>query len=737
MALAALSFALACRNATFETSAIDRVTITPASLALSVGDSAQLTASVTVSRGSPGTTVTWRADNPSVAAVTAAGVVIGVSAGMATVRAIASADPSREAVATVTVAPPDLRRVAARFAVMPKDRAALVRLRPSASTFASGTPFDDLEYTVFETDYMEGETGGFDTFMPVAPSQAAPGADQVRLVAATGHVDRDAAQEGERGDRIILGTAEHPAPFFLRGANGLDDDYAVIVNFNYVAGHIQLRGAPRDYALIRCTVAEGCRTTGFYLFYTAGGEPDLIAFIFPCDDLMPAVNGAVARDPKVLCNAGETLSLADPVQFRFATPVAGAPVALGTQFGATGKEVVASTTTDAAGNRYVLGLTDGGIDGGSVPCVMFVVKLSPAGTREWLTEIPMQRGSLLFDATTDGAFLYAVGRTLGALPGQASAGGWDAIILKMRLTDGTVVASRQFGNQGLDGLGNVALDDAGHLYVSGAGSPPSATGQDNSYLVAKFRTADLGQVWTQIVPPLTDGFAGVSEAWGGLTYVPGPSPGAGRLVVGGWTGSTAGGGLSPNGFVEVWSDLALAAPRRIASAIIGSPGAQADWVLDNAVDAQGNVYAVGYTTGRLGATAGGKGDAFIVRFDANLRNPVYRQVGTVRGDGFRKLDIAQDGTLFATGYSYGAFAGANADPTGGSADIIIQRFDEQLRPLGALQFGSAREERGYTHLRGNILHIGGMTEGAVAGPHRGSFDGFSLRVDAQTLRIIP
>jgi len=44
---------------------------------------------------------------------------------------------------------------------------------------------------------------------------------------------------------------------------------------------------------------------------------------------------------------------------------------------------------------------------------------------------------------------------------------------------------------------------------------------------------------------------------------------------------------------------------------------------------------------------------------------------------------------------------------------------------------------GYTRLRGNILHIGGMTEGAVAGPNRGSFDGFSLRVDAHTLRIIP
>ncbi len=630
---------------------------------------------------------------------------------------------------------------AASFPVMPKDLAALITQRgPTVGTFSSGLPYNDLEYTLFDTDYIDGETNGYDTFMPVDPSRPVPGTDLIKIINTTGNIDLDSTYSGQGGDRIILGTAEIASPFFLRGSDGVDNDYAVVTNFNYNRGHIQLKGVAADYGLVRCTTADGCQTGGFYVFHTAGVDPDLVAFIFHCDDVALPVSGNPYRNAKAMCNASESLSLSDTNQFRFAAPVA-TRVALPSgqiQFGTPGKEVVGGITTDAAGNQYVVGLSDGNLDGiSSADNEIFVARFNADGTPGWVRELALPNGSLLFDATTDSEHLFAVGRTLGALPGFTSAGRWDGIILKIRLSDGVVVGSDQWGNPGLDGYGNVLLDGAGNLYVSGAGSPAGAAGTDESYLVAKHRASDLRNVWRQIVPPQATGQILVSEAWGGLSYIPGTAPGQGRLVTGGWFMGASNGGISANGFLEIWTDLHLTTPVRAATAVIATTGIQADWVLDNAVDAAGNIYAVGYTSGSLQGTQRGNGDAYIVKYDAGLQNPVFRQLGTAQSDAFRRMQIDSSGTLYAVGYTYGDYQGTNADPTQSTADVIIQKFDGALNPLAALQFGTAHEERSYLHSRAGTLYLGGMTEAALAGTNRGSFDGFVVRVDAQSMTVKP
>jgi hypothetical protein len=651
--------------------------------------------------------------------------------------------PPAPAPAPTGVTEQQLKALAATFPEMPKELSGLVAQRgPGSGTFSSGLPYNDLEYTLFDTDYIDGETNGFDTFMPVDPSLPFPGADKVKIVTATGNVNLDTSYGGQGGDRIILGTAEIPTHFFARGADGVDNDYAIITSFNYRLGFIQLRGAATDYGLVRCTVAEGCKTDGWYLFHTAGAQPDLVAFIFRCDDLPGTAGGNQPQTSKALCNASELLSLSDSNQFRFATPVSTTVALAGqVQFGTAGKEVVGGVTTDAAGNRYVVGLTDGSFNNGPLADNrIFAARINADGTRGWTYELPLTNGSLLFDATTDSEHLYAVGRTLGALPGATSGGRWDGIILKIRLADGVLVASSQFGNAGLDGYGNVVLDDAGHLYVSGAGSDPNGDGgTDAFHLVAKYRTSDLGNVWRQIVAPVYPNGQVIAsaEAWGGLSYAPGAVPGQGRLVAGGWFMGTGSGGISAQAFLEVWTDLHLATPVRAASTVIASAGVQADWVLDNAVDAAGNIYAVGYTSGSLQGAARGQGDAYIVKYDANLRNPVFRQLGTAQSDAFRRMEIDSAGNLYAVGYTYGDYQGANADTSRRTGDVIVQKFDSALNPVAALQFGTPHEDRGYIHLRNGVLHIGGMTEAALAGPSAGSFDGYVVRIDAQTMLVMP
>jgi hypothetical protein len=60
-----------------------------------------------------------------------------------------------------------LKDSAATFPPMPRGTTDLVPFTTGLPTFASGAPFDDLEFTIFDTDYMDGENSGGDVFMPL------------------------------------------------------------------------------------------------------------------------------------------------------------------------------------------------------------------------------------------------------------------------------------------------------------------------------------------------------------------------------------------------------------------------------------------------------------------------------------------------------------------------------------------------------------------------------------------
>jgi hypothetical protein len=397
-----------------------------------------------------------------------------------------------------------------------------------------------------------------------------------------------------------------------------------------------------------------------------------------------------------------------------------------------------SLTTDNSGNIYTYGETDGNLDNGNNPNnEIYVIKFSPNGNQLWVTELDVSDGTLIFDAITDNNYLYAAGRTLGSLAGFTNAGKWDGILLKLDLNTGQIVDTDQWGNIGIDGYGNITLDDAGNLYVSGAGSPVGFATGDSVFLVAKHSTATLNNIWRKLDPALPTSNK-VAEAWGGITYIPSATPGAGKLVVGGWFSSNSPTGA--DGFISLYGNLNQTIPTRISAKSISTPGFKADWVLDNVADTSGNIYAVGYTTGNLQGTHQGDGDAFIVKYDATLNNPIYKQIGTSKSDMFRKLEIDSNGVLYAIGFTYGNystanFTGVNQDITQKSGDVFIQKFDNNLNLLEALQFGTPFEDRGFAHYANNILYVGGMTEGSLVNANQGSFDGYVVKLTPDSLLI--
>jgi hypothetical protein len=447
-----------------------------------------------------------------------------------------------------------LKDSAATFPPMPRNSSGLIPFTQGLPTFGSGAPFNDLDFTILDTDYMDGENSGGDVFMPVDPSEIFPGSNKVKLVRCILNTDLDLAYQSGKADRVILGTAEHPNPFFLKGADGIDNDYAVILHLDFNNGYIQLKGQQSDYSLVYCTTAEGCQTTGWYLFYTANNNIDLVAFIFPCSDIEPAVGGNPPNNPNPICNSDSILSLSNSNHFKFAQPISSTPSipqAI-TQYGSNGKEVIGGMTMDAFGNSYLLGCTDGNLDGlTDAPNEIFVAKISPQGQQVWVTELAMGEGTILKSGVCDSQFIYVAGRTLGNLVGFTNAGRWDGILLKLNLSDGQIVATNQWGNPGIDGYGNITQDDNGNIFVSAQGSPTGAATTDDVYLVAKHQKSNLQNVWRTLNAPNGTGFIASSEAWGGLTYVPSGIAGQGRIVAGGWYFSNQG----ANAFVFVYENL--------------------------------------------------------------------------------------------------------------------------------------------------------------------------------------
>ncbi len=626
-----------------------------------------------------------------------------------------------------------LKDSAAVFPPMPRGTQGLIPFTQGLPTFSSGAPFNDLDFTILDTDYIDGENSGGDVFMPVDPSDNFPGSNKVKLVRCILNTDLDVGYQAGKADRIILGTAEIPHPFFSRGTDGIDNDYCVIQHLDFRHGYIQLRGQPTDYRLVYCTTAEGCQTTGWYLFYTANNNIDLIAFIYPCWDIEPSVSGNPPNNPNPICNSDSLLSLTNPNHFKFAQPISTTPSIPQSiaQYGSNGKEIVGGMTMDGSGNTYLFGCTDGNLDGlTDAPNEIFVAKLSPSGQQIWVTELAMGEGTILKAGVCDDQFIYLAGRTLGNLPGFTNAGRWDGILLKLNLSDGQIVATNQWGNAGIDGYGNITQDDAGNIFVSGQGSPSGPASFDDVYLVAKHQKSNLQNVWRTLNAPNATGFVASAEAWGGLTYVPSGTPGVGRLIAGGWYFSN----LGANAFVSVYENLHTTSPTRPHSIIINTPGARADWVLDNKVDNQGNIYVAGFTTGNLQGTHQGEGDAFIIKYSPQLTNPVIKQFGTNKCDVVRKLAIDSNNNLYAVGFTYGNYDGhTNNDPTLLTADVFVQKFDQNLNFLDSKQFGTPHEERGYCYLKDSILFIGGITEGSIKSANLGSFDGFVLALNTSDL----
>ena len=326
------------------------------------------------------------------------------------------------------------------------------------------------------------------------------------------------------------------------------------------------------------------------------------------------------------------------------------------QFGTAVDDVAYAVATDAAGNAFVAGVTQGGLEGASNGGTdVFVRKLDPDGTTVWTRQFGTTMNEDLWGVAIDAAGnVFLAGGTGGGLEGF-STGGFDVYVRKYD-ADGTEDWTHQFGTFADEGARGVTTDAAGNVVVAGftKGGMQGASAGESDVFVRKLTPAGT-PLWThQFGTAVLDSARGVA------------TDAVGNILVTGYTegsieGTSAGDDdvfvrkLDPDGS-EVWT-------RQFGTSSKDRPGGVA-------TDADGNVIVAGYTAGDIMGTSAGDDDVFVRWLDASGAATRTEQFGSSAADLARGVATDSANNVFVAGETAGSLVGAAA----GSYDVFVRKY---------------------------------------------------------------
>ena len=378
------------------------------------------------------------------------------------------------------------------------------------------------------------------------------------------------------------------------------------------------------------------------------------------------------------------------------------------QFGTSGNEAAIGIATDANGNVYTSGFTDGNLEGtGAAATDAFVRSYDGAGDVRWTRQFGTSGLDIGAGIATDaGGNVYVAGYTAGVLEG-ANAGGFDAFV---RSYDGAgnVRWTRQFGTSSTDVATGIATDANGNVYVAGYtfGALEGATAGSFDAFVRSY-DSEGNLRWTrQFGTVASDSATGIATDAGGNVYVTGSTSGA-------LEGANAG---SSDSFIRSYdSEGNLRWTRQFGTS-------SDDSATGIATDANGNVYVSGYTNGALEGTNSGSRDAFVRSYDGAGNVRWTRQFGTTDDDDALGIAADASGNVYVAGYTEGALEGVSA----GGNDAFVRGYDADGGLRWAGQFGTEFEDyaNGIATDAGGNVYVAGYTTGDLEGVSAGFDDAF-------------
>lgn len=328
------------------------------------------------------------------------------------------------------------------------------------------------------------------------------------------------------------------------------------------------------------------------------------------------------------------------------------------QWGSSAGESVTDVLHLADGNTVITGSTLGqwfvGNAGGEDALAIAIDK---QGKLYWA----QQWGTTKYD-TASGAFsragrLFVIGSTTGVFSGT-NAGKSDAWLRELNPISGTPLWTTQWGTDGSESGLSGAMDSQGNLYVIGStdGWFPDTTsgGGAGSAYIRRLDATSHSAVWTrQFATSGSTTLRRILVANDGEIIVAGTTNGplAGQTAVG-----------SSDAFV---AKLEASTGNTLWLTQWGSSAG--DSATGLVMDAAGNFYVAGNTSGNLGATNGGSGDGFVSKLSAAGVVQWTEQQNTSRDDQFTDLGMDGNHTL----YIASRFTGTYPSP---GMDAVLQQF---------------------------------------------------------------
>ncbi len=292
--------------------------------------------------------------------------------------------------------------------------------------------------------------------------------------------------------------------------------------------------------------------------------------------------------------------------------------------------------------------------------------------------------------------VYVAGHTAGALPGQTSAGGADAFLIKYDRV-GNVLWTRQFGSSEYDSGMAVGVDGSGNVYVAGYtdGTLPGETSAGLKDVFVRKYDAAGEELWTEQFGSNGEEYAyGLTVDDDGNVFVAGQTAGALTNQPSAGANDAFVRKLDATGS-EVWTHQ------------FGTT--QNDHGLDMGLDLSGNVYLAGVTLGGLpGYTNAGGRDVFVRKLDATGDAVWTHQVGSSLADFAYAVNTDGAGNVYVAGYADGALPGQTS---AGGSDLYVHKLDDDGDVVWTRQFGTSADDLGWggtVDANGNAYVVGAI-----------------------------
>jgi len=373
-----------------------------------------------------------------------------------------------------------------------------------------------------------------------------------------------------------------------------------------------------------------------------------------------------------------------PNLYRWDTPL----YEWGRQIGTSQEDRGSAMALDSTGNIYMAGVTD---TYSKVHRSFLMAKYDTSGSLLWSINSDAVAYSSCFSMALDASGnIFTAGATSGWFDGKRGA------CLTKFDNSGAVLWTRAMNTSTSGGSYSVSLDAAGNAYIGGYLSDTAS--------LAKFNgSGDL--LWSKSLPY---SFYRINAVAADST---------GNLYASGW-------------YWDHQSDRSEALLAKFDP--LGNPLWTVEMKPSSVVevpaltvDNAGNVYVAGNTYLDLcGVNAGGV-DAFLMKYDASGKRIWGQQIGSARDDTPSSIAVDANGNIYLTGSTTGVINTYNA----GYNDAFLVKFDASGNPLQSWQIGTT----GYdmpgavaVDAAGNT-YIGGYTSGSLGDPSAGGADLFLIK----------